>query len=103
VDIGIGLPGHAPWSDGGVLVEWARRAERRVRRVERERPAGLDDARAADRTGCGGRRDFSHPAADERAAGAAARRPCAVRRGGHHAGPAGRRRATAARPGARTA
>ncbi|GII67424.1 monooxygenase [Sphaerisporangium krabiense] len=29
MDIGIGLPGHAPWSDGRVLVEWARRAEAR--------------------------------------------------------------------------
>jgi alkanesulfonate monooxygenase SsuD/methylene tetrahydromethanopterin reductase-like flavin-dependent oxidoreductase (luciferase family) len=27
VDIGIGLPGHAPWTDGRELVEWARRAE----------------------------------------------------------------------------
>ncbi|RKS79888.1 alkanesulfonate monooxygenase SsuD/methylene tetrahydromethanopterin reductase-like flavin-dependent oxidoreductase (luciferase family) [Actinomadura pelletieri DSM 43383] len=29
MDIGIGLPGHARWSDGTVLVEWARRAEAR--------------------------------------------------------------------------
>ena len=29
MDIGIGLPGHAPWTDGRALVEWARRAERR--------------------------------------------------------------------------
>ncbi|GAA3672216.1 LLM class flavin-dependent oxidoreductase [Nonomuraea antimicrobica] len=29
MDIGIGLPGHAPWSDGRALVEWARRAEKR--------------------------------------------------------------------------
>jgi alkanesulfonate monooxygenase SsuD/methylene tetrahydromethanopterin reductase-like flavin-dependent oxidoreductase (luciferase family) len=27
MDIGIGLPGHAPWKDGRNLVEWARRAE----------------------------------------------------------------------------
>ncbi len=24
MDIGIGVPGHAPWSDGRTLVEWAR-------------------------------------------------------------------------------
>ncbi|WP_033289070.1 LLM class flavin-dependent oxidoreductase [Amycolatopsis jejuensis] len=29
MDIGIGLPGHAPWTDGRLLVEWARRAEAR--------------------------------------------------------------------------
>jgi alkanesulfonate monooxygenase SsuD/methylene tetrahydromethanopterin reductase-like flavin-dependent oxidoreductase (luciferase family) len=29
MDIGIGLPSHAPWTDGRVLVEWARRAEAR--------------------------------------------------------------------------
>ncbi|WP_043635963.1 LLM class flavin-dependent oxidoreductase [Nonomuraea candida] len=29
MDIGIGLPGHAPWTDGRALVEWARRAEAR--------------------------------------------------------------------------
>nr|WP_246221526.1 LLM class flavin-dependent oxidoreductase [Phytoactinopolyspora mesophila] len=29
VKIGIGLPGHASWSDGRTLVEWARRAESR--------------------------------------------------------------------------
>ncbi|GGM47378.1 LLM class flavin-dependent oxidoreductase [Dactylosporangium sucinum] len=29
MDIGIGLPGHAPWTDGRHLVEWARRAEAR--------------------------------------------------------------------------
>ncbi|MFI0422028.1 LLM class flavin-dependent oxidoreductase [Spongiactinospora sp. 9N601] len=29
MDIGIGLPGHAPWTDGRTLVEWARRAEAR--------------------------------------------------------------------------
>ncbi|MDF5752735.1 LLM class flavin-dependent oxidoreductase [Spongiactinospora sp. TRM90649] len=29
MDIGIGLPGHAPWTDGRTLVEWARRAENR--------------------------------------------------------------------------
>ncbi|WP_238010029.1 LLM class flavin-dependent oxidoreductase [Dactylosporangium sp. AC04546] len=29
MDIGIGLPGHAPWTDGRQLVEWARRAEAR--------------------------------------------------------------------------
>lgn len=29
MEIGIGLPGHAPWTDGRALVEWARRAEDR--------------------------------------------------------------------------
>ncbi|WP_165494922.1 LLM class flavin-dependent oxidoreductase [Actinomadura roseirufa] len=29
MDIGIGLPGHGPWKDGRILVEWARRAEAR--------------------------------------------------------------------------
>ncbi|PZG44591.1 LLM class flavin-dependent oxidoreductase [Spongiactinospora gelatinilytica] len=29
MDIGIGLPGHVPWTDGRTLVEWARRAEAR--------------------------------------------------------------------------
>ncbi|MFI6497509.1 LLM class flavin-dependent oxidoreductase [Nonomuraea typhae] len=29
MEIGIGLPGHAPWRDGRILVEWARRAEAR--------------------------------------------------------------------------
>lgn len=29
MDIGIGMPGHAPWTDGRLLVEWARRAEAR--------------------------------------------------------------------------
>jgi alkanesulfonate monooxygenase SsuD/methylene tetrahydromethanopterin reductase-like flavin-dependent oxidoreductase (luciferase family) len=29
MDIGIGLPGHSPWSDGRAMVEWARRAEQR--------------------------------------------------------------------------
>jgi alkanesulfonate monooxygenase SsuD/methylene tetrahydromethanopterin reductase-like flavin-dependent oxidoreductase (luciferase family) len=29
MEIGIGLPGHAPWTDGRDLVEWARRAEAR--------------------------------------------------------------------------
>ncbi|WP_406675063.1 LLM class flavin-dependent oxidoreductase [Nonomuraea sp. N2-4H] len=29
MDIGIGLPGHAPWTEGTALVEWARRAEAR--------------------------------------------------------------------------
>ncbi|GAB3458165.1 LLM class flavin-dependent oxidoreductase [Streptomonospora sediminis] len=29
MDIGIGLPGHAPWSEGRNLLEWARRAEAR--------------------------------------------------------------------------
>ncbi|WP_283136068.1 LLM class flavin-dependent oxidoreductase [Rhizohabitans arisaemae] len=29
MDIGIGLPGHAPWTEGRILVEWARRAEAR--------------------------------------------------------------------------
>ncbi|MEV4382976.1 LLM class flavin-dependent oxidoreductase [Streptosporangium sp. NPDC049644] len=29
MDIGIGLPGHAWWTDGTTLVEWARRAEAR--------------------------------------------------------------------------
>ncbi|MET7401310.1 LLM class flavin-dependent oxidoreductase [Dactylosporangium sp. NPDC005572] len=29
MDIGIGLPGHAPWTDGRQLVAWARRAEAR--------------------------------------------------------------------------
>jgi alkanesulfonate monooxygenase SsuD/methylene tetrahydromethanopterin reductase-like flavin-dependent oxidoreductase (luciferase family) len=29
MDIGIGLPGHATWTDGRTLVEWARRAEAR--------------------------------------------------------------------------
>ncbi|GGP14272.1 LLM class flavin-dependent oxidoreductase [Nonomuraea glycinis] len=29
MDIGIGLPGHARWSEGTTLMEWARRAEAR--------------------------------------------------------------------------
>ena len=29
MDIGIGLPGHAAWTDGRLLVEWARRADAR--------------------------------------------------------------------------
>lgn len=29
MEIGIGLPGHAPWTDGRNFVEWARRAEAR--------------------------------------------------------------------------
>ncbi|MGV9779067.1 LLM class flavin-dependent oxidoreductase [Streptosporangium sp. NPDC003464] len=29
MDIGIGLPGHAGWTEGTALVEWARRAEAR--------------------------------------------------------------------------
>ncbi|MEV4092820.1 LLM class flavin-dependent oxidoreductase [Streptosporangium saharense] len=29
MDIGIGLPGHAPWTQGRALVDWARRAEER--------------------------------------------------------------------------
>lgn len=29
MDIGIGLPGHAPWTEGRALVQWARRAEAR--------------------------------------------------------------------------
>ncbi|MEV4380018.1 LLM class flavin-dependent oxidoreductase [Streptosporangium sp. NPDC049644] len=29
MDIGIGLPGHARWTEGTTLVEWARRAEAR--------------------------------------------------------------------------
>jgi alkanesulfonate monooxygenase SsuD/methylene tetrahydromethanopterin reductase-like flavin-dependent oxidoreductase (luciferase family) len=29
MDIGIGLPGHAGWTEGTILVEWARRAEAR--------------------------------------------------------------------------
>ncbi|TAK69165.1 MAG: LLM class flavin-dependent oxidoreductase [Actinomycetota bacterium] len=29
MDIGVGLPGHAPWRDARQLVEWARRAEAR--------------------------------------------------------------------------
>ncbi|MFG1946319.1 LLM class flavin-dependent oxidoreductase [Nonomuraea sp. NPDC048826] len=29
MDIGIGLPGHARWTEGRTLVEWARRAEAR--------------------------------------------------------------------------
>ncbi|TYB45445.1 LLM class flavin-dependent oxidoreductase [Actinomadura chibensis] len=29
MDIGIGLPGHGPWTDGRLLIEWARRAEAR--------------------------------------------------------------------------
>ncbi|SDL23591.1 LLM class flavin-dependent oxidoreductase [Nonomuraea jiangxiensis] len=29
MDIGIGLPGHARWTDGTTLVDWARRAELR--------------------------------------------------------------------------
>jgi alkanesulfonate monooxygenase SsuD/methylene tetrahydromethanopterin reductase-like flavin-dependent oxidoreductase (luciferase family) len=27
VEVGIGLPGHAPWNDGRDLLEWARRAD----------------------------------------------------------------------------
>ncbi|MER7002363.1 LLM class flavin-dependent oxidoreductase [Dactylosporangium sp. NPDC000555] len=29
MEVGIGLPGHAPWRDGRLLIEWARRAEAR--------------------------------------------------------------------------